>query len=67
MPRQFQSLMVMNLKRIFELDEDKKTSKQYEGIGVSFFLKKYIAIHQKLRENLKNDERIKNNQAHQII
>jgi len=42
--------------RIFELDKDKKTSKQYEGIGVSFFIKKYIAIHQKLRESLKNNE-----------
>jgi len=47
------------MKRTFELNEDQKTSKQYEGIGVSFFIKKYIAIHQKLRENLKNDERKK--------
>jgi len=45
--------------RIFELDENKKTSKQYKGIGVSFFIKKYIAIHQKLRESLKNNEREK--------
>ncbi|MGB5910520.1 MAG: hypothetical protein WBH31_04930 [Promethearchaeia archaeon] len=45
--------------RSFELDEDKKTSKQYEGIGVSFFIKKYIAIHQKLRESLENNEREK--------
>ncbi|MHA2429464.1 MAG: hypothetical protein ACXACC_00385 [Promethearchaeota archaeon] len=55
------------MKRTFELNEEQKTSKRYEGIGVSFFIKKYIAIHQKLRENLKDDDRIKNNQAHHII
>lgn len=67
MPRQFQSLMVMNMKRTFEQNEDQKTSKGYKGIGVSFFIKKYITIHQKLRENLNNSTRAKNNQTRQII
>ena len=56
MPRQFLSLMVMNLRRIFELNEDQKISKGYEGIGVSFLIKKYISIYQKLRENLNNHD-----------
>lgn len=59
--------MVMNMKRIFELNEDQKTSKRYEGIGVSFFIKKYITIHQELRENLNNRAGTKNNQTHQKI
>ncbi|MFX0020627.1 MAG: hypothetical protein ACFFBT_05740 [Promethearchaeota archaeon] len=55
------------MKRIFNLNEDGKTSKRYEGIGVSFFMKKYITIHQKLRENLDNHTGKKNHRAHQKI
>ena len=61
MPKQFQSWMVMNMIKIFE---DQRASKQFKGIGVSFFMKKYITIHQKLKKNRKNDEKTKNNQAH---
>ncbi|MFX0180617.1 MAG: hypothetical protein ACFE78_10520 [Candidatus Hodarchaeota archaeon] len=53
------------MKRIFELNEDQRISKRYEGIGVSFFIKKYITIHQKLRENLNNSAGTKNNQTYQ--
>lgn len=57
----------MNMKRTFEQNEDQKTSKGYKGIGVSFFIKKYITIHQKLRENHNNSPRTKNNQTRQKI
>ena len=65
MLRQFQSLMVMNMIKTFEVNEDQKISKRYEAIGVSFFIKKYITIHQKLRENLNNSAGTKNNQTYQ--
>ncbi|MFW9947460.1 MAG: hypothetical protein ACFFBZ_15020 [Promethearchaeota archaeon] len=38
------------------MNEDQKISKGYEGIGVSFLIKKYISMHQKLRENLNNHD-----------